>query len=248
MSRSLGAPPGPAPAAAVPAAARRSSGPRRRGAPPDARTTADTGGVAHQVALRAVARLVFTHAFAEEAVLFPAARRVLPEATRPYRSPWPGRDRRRPDTDARSGCVDGRDHGNQHGRPPPRRVRHAPAVFRDHGPPRPAHLPSSRDRGSGLARERVDAAARSPIARVKPAAGNDRRSGHLKPRSRFTSTGRGSPYLVRDPWPLGSSGGLCSSEAPMAARPCAACQTTISATSDASATANATPPTASRAA
>jgi hemerythrin superfamily protein len=44
-----------------------------------ARSTADTGGVAHQVALRAVARLVFTHAFAEEAVLFPAARRVLPE-------------------------------------------------------------------------------------------------------------------------------------------------------------------------
>ena len=44
-----------------------------------ARDTVDTGGVAHQVALRAVARLVFTHAFAEEAVLFPAARRVLPE-------------------------------------------------------------------------------------------------------------------------------------------------------------------------
>jgi hemerythrin superfamily protein len=37
------------------------------------------GGRAHQVALRAVARLVCTHAFAEEAVLFPAARRVLPE-------------------------------------------------------------------------------------------------------------------------------------------------------------------------
>src|SRR4051794_13138733 len=33
----------------------------------------------HAVALRAVARLVFTHAFAEEAVLFPAARRALPE-------------------------------------------------------------------------------------------------------------------------------------------------------------------------
>jgi hemerythrin superfamily protein len=31
------------------------------------------------VALRAVARLVFAHAFAEEAVLFPAARRALPE-------------------------------------------------------------------------------------------------------------------------------------------------------------------------
>jgi hypothetical protein len=31
------------------------------------------------VALRALARLVFTHAFAEEAVLFPVARRVLPE-------------------------------------------------------------------------------------------------------------------------------------------------------------------------
>jgi hemerythrin superfamily protein len=44
-----------------------------------ARATADDGGIAHQVALRAVARLVFTHAFAEEAVLFPAARRVLPE-------------------------------------------------------------------------------------------------------------------------------------------------------------------------
>jgi hemerythrin superfamily protein len=45
-----------------------------------ARETADeAGGKAHQVALRAVARLVFTHAFAEEAVLFPAARRVLPE-------------------------------------------------------------------------------------------------------------------------------------------------------------------------
>ncbi|MEK6439470.1 hemerythrin domain-containing protein [Pseudonocardia sp. T1-2H] len=29
--------------------------------------------------MRAVARLVFTHAFAEEAVLFPAARRALPE-------------------------------------------------------------------------------------------------------------------------------------------------------------------------
>lgn len=44
-----------------------------------ARATERTGGVAHAVALRAVARLVFTHAFAEEAVLFPAARRVLPE-------------------------------------------------------------------------------------------------------------------------------------------------------------------------
>jgi len=44
-----------------------------------ARTTAQEGGIAHQVALRAVARLVFTHAFAEESVLFPAARRVLPE-------------------------------------------------------------------------------------------------------------------------------------------------------------------------
>jgi hypothetical protein len=47
-----------------------------------ARETAEAGGIAHQVALRALARLVFTHAFAEEAVLFPAARRVLPEATR----------------------------------------------------------------------------------------------------------------------------------------------------------------------
>jgi hemerythrin superfamily protein len=44
-----------------------------------ARETAEAGSVAHQVALRAVARLVFTHAFAEEAVLFPAARRVLPQ-------------------------------------------------------------------------------------------------------------------------------------------------------------------------
>ena len=44
-----------------------------------ARETVQEGGIAHQVALRAVARLVFTHAFAEESVLFPAARRVLPE-------------------------------------------------------------------------------------------------------------------------------------------------------------------------
>jgi len=44
-----------------------------------ARETAAEGGPAHAVALRAVARLVFTHAFAEEAVLFPAARRSLPE-------------------------------------------------------------------------------------------------------------------------------------------------------------------------
>ena len=44
-----------------------------------ARETAEVGGIAHQVALRAVARLVFTHAFAEDAVLFPAARRALPE-------------------------------------------------------------------------------------------------------------------------------------------------------------------------
>ena len=44
-----------------------------------ARVTVQEGGIAHQVALRAVARLVFTHAFAEESVLFPAARRVLPE-------------------------------------------------------------------------------------------------------------------------------------------------------------------------
>ena len=43
------------------------------------RETADAGGVAHQVALRALARLVFTHGFAEEAVLFPAASRVLPD-------------------------------------------------------------------------------------------------------------------------------------------------------------------------
>jgi hypothetical protein len=44
-----------------------------------ARETAAEGGPAHAVALRAVARLVFIHAFAEEAVLFPAARRSLPE-------------------------------------------------------------------------------------------------------------------------------------------------------------------------
>jgi hemerythrin superfamily protein len=44
-----------------------------------ARATKEAGGLAHGVALRAVARLVFTHAFAEEAVLFPAARRALPE-------------------------------------------------------------------------------------------------------------------------------------------------------------------------
>ena len=44
-----------------------------------ARATVRTGGREHAVALRAVARLVFTHAFAEESVLFPAARRVLPE-------------------------------------------------------------------------------------------------------------------------------------------------------------------------
>lgn len=44
-----------------------------------ARATEETGGREHAVALRALARLVFTHAFAEEAVLFPAARRALPE-------------------------------------------------------------------------------------------------------------------------------------------------------------------------
>jgi hemerythrin superfamily protein len=44
-----------------------------------ARATEAEGGIAHAVALRAVARLVFTHAFAEEAVLFPAVRRALPE-------------------------------------------------------------------------------------------------------------------------------------------------------------------------
>jgi hemerythrin superfamily protein len=44
-----------------------------------ARATEAAGGTAHAVALRAVARLVFTHAFAEEAVLFPAARRALPD-------------------------------------------------------------------------------------------------------------------------------------------------------------------------
>jgi hemerythrin superfamily protein len=44
-----------------------------------ARNTEQDGGTAHAVTLRAIARLVFTHAFAEEAVLFPAARRALPE-------------------------------------------------------------------------------------------------------------------------------------------------------------------------
>lgn len=45
-----------------------------------ARARATEGlGLAHQVALRQVARLVFTHAFAEESVLFPASRRVLAE-------------------------------------------------------------------------------------------------------------------------------------------------------------------------
>lgn len=44
-----------------------------------ARATERTGGPEHARTLRAIARLVFTHAFAEEAVLFPAARRVLPE-------------------------------------------------------------------------------------------------------------------------------------------------------------------------
>jgi hemerythrin superfamily protein len=43
------------------------------------RATREQGGPAHAAALRALTRLVFTHAFAEEAVLFPAARRVLPE-------------------------------------------------------------------------------------------------------------------------------------------------------------------------
>jgi hemerythrin superfamily protein len=44
-----------------------------------ARATHDSGGAAHAKTLRALTRLVFTHAFAEEAVLFPTARRVLPE-------------------------------------------------------------------------------------------------------------------------------------------------------------------------
>jgi hemerythrin superfamily protein len=44
-----------------------------------ARATLDEGGTEHSRALRAMARLVFTHAFAEEAVLFPAARRALTE-------------------------------------------------------------------------------------------------------------------------------------------------------------------------
>ena len=44
-----------------------------------ARETESADERTHAAALRAVARLVFTHAFAEEAVLFPAARRALPE-------------------------------------------------------------------------------------------------------------------------------------------------------------------------
>jgi hemerythrin superfamily protein len=44
-----------------------------------ARFTLTAGGREYMVALRAVARLVFTHAFAEESVLFPAARKVLAE-------------------------------------------------------------------------------------------------------------------------------------------------------------------------
>jgi hypothetical protein len=44
-----------------------------------ARTTRAARGREHSVVLRAVARLVFSHAFAEESVLFPAVRQVLPE-------------------------------------------------------------------------------------------------------------------------------------------------------------------------
>jgi hemerythrin superfamily protein len=44
-----------------------------------ARSTVRTGGREHARVLRSLARLVFTHAFAEESVLFPAARRALPE-------------------------------------------------------------------------------------------------------------------------------------------------------------------------
>jgi hemerythrin superfamily protein len=44
-----------------------------------ARVTREQGGVEHARTLRALTRLVFTHAFAEEAVLFPTARKVLPE-------------------------------------------------------------------------------------------------------------------------------------------------------------------------
>ncbi len=44
-----------------------------------ARATREEGGAEHARTLRALTRLVFTHAFAEESVLFPAARRVLPE-------------------------------------------------------------------------------------------------------------------------------------------------------------------------
>jgi hypothetical protein len=42
-----------------------------------ARETAAAGGIAHQVALRAVARLVFTHAFAEEDELLPRLQQLL---------------------------------------------------------------------------------------------------------------------------------------------------------------------------
>jgi hemerythrin superfamily protein len=44
-----------------------------------ARATRAEGGAEHARTLRALTRLVFAHAFAEESVLFPAARRVLPE-------------------------------------------------------------------------------------------------------------------------------------------------------------------------
>ena len=47
-----------------------------------ARETVDDGGIAHQVALRAVARLVFTHAFAEEAVLSRRRAGSFPRAIR----------------------------------------------------------------------------------------------------------------------------------------------------------------------
>jgi Hemerythrin HHE cation binding domain len=44
-----------------------------------ARAARAAGGREDEAALRAVARLVFTHAVAEEPVVFPAARRMLPE-------------------------------------------------------------------------------------------------------------------------------------------------------------------------
>ena len=55
-----------------------------------ARATRAAGGREHAVALRAVARLVFTHAFAEESVLFPAARRGSRSCLRGSFGYWAG--------------------------------------------------------------------------------------------------------------------------------------------------------------